>query len=75
MLIDAADFRKVGVSEIKDRDSGRSSLRGLGILLHGSPGCYCGWRRIIHTVGATSERTAAGKTEKLIFRAFFSSKM
>ncbi len=28
-----------------------------------------------HTVGATSERTAAGKTEKLIFRAFFSSKM
>ncbi len=30
---------------------------------------------ITYTVGATSERTAAGKTEKLIFRAFFSSKM
>ncbi len=29
----------------------------------------------LYTVGATSERTAAGKTEKLIFRAFFSSKM
>ncbi len=31
--------------------------------------------RALYTVGATSERTAAGKTEKLIFRAFFSSKM
>ncbi len=29
----------------------------------------------VHTVGATSERTAAEKMEKLIFRAFFSSKM